>query len=248
MKRQKEDTVIWPECNLTRDSCIAWAGAIQLLVAALYRSSSSVNITLWWVVWGAAHHLSPPPPLGVVVQRHFTHYWFALGQVFMLASAVCMPPIQTQCRCSHLYVQITVQVCGCVRADVKSVGFLHCDETCSVLGQTVPGEDGEGAVPDRDQRPAGPAVGDARRARLGQEVSRRWRERHHDGGNAQCSLFCHNAVTLSIMFTCQFSAFIKYVCRKPLWKTPTNPNWRHYGINRLNKKTRKGMLYWNISK
>lgn len=34
--------------------------------------------------------------------------------------------------------------------------------TCRVLCQALPGEDGPGTVPDRDQRPAGPAVRDAR--------------------------------------------------------------------------------------
>lgn len=97
----------------------------------------------------------------VGLQRHFRHYWFAIVQVFVLTSAVCVPHILTQFRCSHLYVQITVQVCGCVCAHIQDVEFLHCNVTCYVVYQAVPGEDGEGAVPDRDQRPAGPAVRDA---------------------------------------------------------------------------------------
>lgn len=40
----------------------------------------------------------------------------------------------------------------------------YCLLTCRVICQALPGEDGEGAIPDRDQRPAGPAVRDARRA------------------------------------------------------------------------------------
>lgn len=61
--------------------------------------------------------------------------------------------------------------------------------TCPTFHQAFPGEDGTGAIPDRDQRPAGPAVRDARRARLGQEVGQRRRERWHYGGKASSTHF-----------------------------------------------------------
>lgn len=70
---------------------------------------------------------------------------------------------------------------------VCRVSVLCCAVICCVVWQAVPGEDGEGAIPDRDQRPTGPAVRDAWWARLGEEGSCWWREGHYYGGKAQYS-------------------------------------------------------------
>ncbi len=91
---------------------------------------------------------------------------------------------------------------GCVCAHLQYAECLCCVVTCFVVCQAVPGEDGEGAIPDRDQRPSGPAVRDAWWARLSQEVSLWWRERRHYSGTAQCLLSSrrrkNNFVALSL--------------------------------------------------
>lgn len=76
-------------------------------------------------------HITYHLPLGVIMQRRFRHYWFAIVQVFVLTPLLCRPHIKTQRRCCHLYVQIKVQVCGprvcmCIYT-VCRVPVLCCD-------------------------------------------------------------------------------------------------------------------------
>lgn len=101
-------------------------------------------------------------------------YWFNISHVFFL-KRFALWDLHIRTQHSRTVVWIKPQVC--------SVRLF----TCSACRQAFPGEDGAGAIPDGDQRPAGPAVRDARRARLGQEVSQRWGERRHHGGKTSSS-------------------------------------------------------------
>lgn len=88
--------------------------------------------------------------------------------------------------CMHELNSRYIVVCVCVCAYVWYVKVFNFD--VALVCQAVPGKDGKGAVPDRDQRPAGPAVGNAWRAWLSEEDSCWWRERHAYSGNTRCSL------------------------------------------------------------
>lgn len=79
-----------------------------------------------WCVWGASRHLSPSP-LSVVMSHQFRLDWVSTLQVFFLTFVLHMHHVQPQHRWCHLYVQMKVQLGGCVCA------FIQYEGECTML-------------------------------------------------------------------------------------------------------------------
>lgn len=162
------------------------------VLTAGIRCSLPVCVVVCWVrdLWGGWHHLSPSSSS---VRSCKGSLFFGICQVFVSTSVFRGPNILTcagaasacELRCS----------CAGVSSGICIVPVLWYVVVC----QAVSGEDWTGAIPDRDQRPAGPTVRDARWTRHGQEIGLWWREDRHDGGNApftsRFSTTRQNAVT-----------------------------------------------------
>lgn len=140
----------------------------HICILALSRCSASQHRAYWKCLTSSA---------GVVIWTLVRHK-LSFIQVFSLSSVLYGLHEGLKFKCC----EFKVQVCRSRWAWVDFKTGLLCGVTGCVLGQTFPGENGEGAEPDRDQRPSGAAVRDARWARLSKEVCCSWwRKRRHYG-------------------------------------------------------------------
>lgn len=147
------------------------------------RCSLPVCIAVCWVrdLWGVWHHLSPSSSMCCHIRADYSLPSVRSSFWPLCSVVLTFWPVQVL----HLYVWIKLQVCWSLIRNMYSVCALSW---YFVFFQALSGEDWKGAIPDRDQRPAGPAVRDARWTRYSQEISRWWREDCHDGGNSLTSV------------------------------------------------------------